>query len=75
MGHPTFLPTQNYPDQVLRQMAEIVAAKTGKSQRDVFLNLGHYTIKGFRHLYPRYFKGDTLKEFYLTMPKVLHASG
>jgi len=67
MGHPTFLPTQNYPDQVLRQMAEIVAAKTGKSQRDVFLNLGRYTIKGFHHLYPRYFKGDTLKKFYLTM--------
>ena len=67
MGHPTFLPTQNYPDQVLRQMADIVAAKTGKLQRDVFLKLGHYTIKGFHRLYPRYFKGDTLKEFYLTM--------
>jgi methyl-accepting chemotaxis protein len=67
MGHPTFLPTQNYPDQVLRQMAEIVAAKTGKTERDVFVNLGRFTIKGFHQLYPRYFKGASLKEFYLTM--------
>ena len=67
MGHPTFLPTQNYPDQVLRQMAEITSVKTGKSVKDVFLALGRYTIKGFHHHYPRYFKGDTLKAFFLTM--------
>jgi methyl-accepting chemotaxis protein len=67
MGHPTFLPTQNYPDQVLRQIAEIVAAKIGKTERDVFENLGRFTIKGFHKLYPRYFKGATLKDFYLTM--------
>jgi methyl-accepting chemotaxis protein len=67
MGHPTFLPTQNYPDQVLRQIAEFVAAKSGKSVKDVFLALGRFTIKGFHHHYPRYFKGDTLKDFYLTM--------
>ena len=67
MGHPTFLPTQNYPDQVLRQMADFVSAKTGKSVKDVFLALGRSTIKGFHHHYPRYFKGDTLKDFFLTM--------
>ena len=67
MGHPTFLPTQNYPDQVLRQMAELAAQKAGKAVKDVFLALGRYTIKGFHKHYPRYFKGDTLKEFYLTM--------
>jgi len=67
MGHPTFLPTQSYPDQVLRQMAEIVAAKTGKAPRDIFSALGRQTIKGFHRLYPRYFKAQTLKEFYLTM--------
>ncbi|WP_231583688.1 methyl-accepting chemotaxis protein [Desulfovibrio sp. TomC] len=67
MGYPTFLPTQNYPDQVLRQMADFVSAKTGKSVKEVFLALGRYTIKGFHRHYPRYFKGETLKEFYLTM--------
>jgi methyl-accepting chemotaxis protein len=67
MGHPTFLPTQNYPDQVLRQMAELAAAKAGKPEAEVFLALGRYTIKGFHRHYPRYFKGDNLKDFYLTM--------
>jgi len=67
MGHPTFLPTQSYPDQVLRQIAEIVAAKTHKTERDVFLNLGRYTVKGFHKLYPQFFKAKTLKDFYLSM--------
>ncbi len=67
MGHPTFLPTQGYPDQVLRQMAESIAATTGKSVREIFVALGRSTIKGFKRLYPRYFKAKTLKEFYLTM--------
>jgi len=67
MGYPTFLPTQNYPDQVLRQMAELIAQKTGKSTTEIFQTLGRYTIKGFHRLYPRYFKAKTLKEFYLTM--------
>ncbi|MHC1711552.1 MAG: methyl-accepting chemotaxis protein [Solidesulfovibrio sp.] len=67
MGHPTFLPTQSYPDQVLRQMAELTATISKKSARDVFLNLGRYTVKGFHRLYPSYFKATALKEFYLTM--------
>ncbi len=67
MGHPTFLPTQNYPDQVLRQMAELAAAKAGKNMADVFLTLGRYTIKGFHRHYPRYFKASNLRDFYLTM--------
>ncbi len=67
MGHPTFLPTQNYPDQVLRQMADLVAAMLHKDQGDIFRELGRYTIKGFKHLYPGYFKASNLKDFYLTM--------
>ncbi|MFU2207352.1 methyl-accepting chemotaxis protein [Solidesulfovibrio sp. C21] len=67
MGHPTFLPTQNYPDQVLRQMAEFVSAKAGVSVKDLFLAMGRYTIKGFHRMYPRYFKARNLKDFYLTM--------
>jgi methyl-accepting chemotaxis protein len=67
MGHPTFLPTQNYPDQVLRQMADFVSEKTAKPVAAIFQNLGRYTIKGFHRLYPGYFKANTLKEFYLTM--------
>ncbi|MYL82580.1 PAS domain-containing protein [Desulfovibrio aerotolerans] len=67
MGHPTFLPTQNYPDQVLRQMADFASEKSGKSTKDIFLALGRFTIKGFHRHYPRYFKADTLKDFFLTM--------
>jgi len=67
MGHPTFLPTQSYPDQVLRQIAEIVAKKAKTSAREVFLDLGNYTVKGFHKLYPQYFKAKTLKDFYLSM--------
>ncbi|MEA5088652.1 methyl-accepting chemotaxis protein [Solidesulfovibrio sp.] len=67
MGHPTFLPTQNYPDQVLRQMAELAAAKAATTVGDVFKTLGSYSIKGFYKHYPRYFKAKNLKDFYLTM--------
>jgi len=67
MGHPTFLPTQNYPDQVLRQMADFASEKSGKSPKDIFLALGRFTIKGFHRHYPRYFKADNLKDFFLTM--------
>ncbi len=43
---PSHLPAhQNYPDQVLRQMAELAAAKAGKTPADVFLTLGRYSIK------------------------------
>ncbi len=67
MGHPTFLPTQNYPDQALRQMAEIISEKTGKAVPDIFAALGRHTIKEFHRLYPSQFKAKNLKDFYLTM--------
>uniref|UniRef100_I2Q276 Methyl-accepting chemotaxis protein n=1 Tax=Desulfovibrio sp. U5L TaxID=596152 RepID=I2Q276_9BACT len=67
MGYPTFLPTRNYPDQVLRQMADIVAEKTGTSIPDIFMALGRFSIKGFHKHYPHSFKAKNLKDFYLTM--------
>ncbi|MBI4807004.1 MAG: heme NO-binding domain-containing protein [Desulfovibrio sp.] len=67
IGNPTFLPGQSYPDQVLRQMAEIVSKKTGKNQKDIFVGLGRYTVPQFNKMYKRYFKASGLKEFYLTM--------
>ena len=72
MGKPTFLPTGSYPDAVLHQMAELVAAKKGVSVRDFFLNMGRYTIKAFHKMYGRYFKDENLKTFYLRMND-LHA--
>jgi len=67
LGNPMFLPTQSYPDQVLQQMAEAAAAATGKTVRDVFVDLGRYTIGQFHKMYRPYFKADNLKDFLLTM--------
>lgn len=67
MGNPMFLPTSSYPDQVLRQMAEIVARETGKEERSVFVELGRYTIGQFHKMYKPYFKAGNLKDFLLTM--------
>ncbi len=67
LGNPVFLPAQGYPDQVLRQMAEILAREAGKDARTVFVDLGKYTIGQFHKMYKPYFKAATLKEFYLTM--------
>jgi len=70
MGHPVFLPPGSYPDAVLHQMAEIVAGETASTPRDFFLKLGRYTVKGFYRMYRRYFKNETLKEFYMRMNDV-----
>ncbi|MDQ7835128.1 MAG: methyl-accepting chemotaxis protein [Humidesulfovibrio sp.] len=67
LGHPVFLPAQSYPDEVLRQMADIVVQESGKDPRAVFVDLGKYTIGQFHKMYRPYFKAKTLKEFYLTM--------
>ncbi len=67
LGNPVFLPTESYPDQVLMQMADYVTEHTGKTTRDVFVELGKNTIVQFHKLYRRYFKAKDLKEFYLTM--------
>lgn len=70
MGHPTFLPTDSYPDQVLMQMAEFAAASAGTSVREFFLELGKFTVGRFNDMYPGYFKNESLKEFYLRMNDV-----
>ena len=67
LGNPVFMAAQSYPDQVLQQMAEIVAKESGKDLRSVFMDLGKHTIGQFYKLYRPYFKAQTLKEFYLTM--------
>ncbi|GAB6124904.1 methyl-accepting chemotaxis protein [Humidesulfovibrio idahonensis] len=67
LGNPMFLPTQSYPDQVLQQMAEAVAGATGKPVRDIFVDLGRYTIGQFHKMYRPYFKAGNLKDFLLTM--------
>ncbi|WP_243546565.1 methyl-accepting chemotaxis protein [Pseudodesulfovibrio tunisiensis] len=70
MGNPVFLPTGSYPDQVLMQMAEIVAERQGFTPRDFFLELGKHTVVQFHKMYTRYFKNESLKEFYLRMNDV-----
>jgi methyl-accepting chemotaxis protein len=67
LGNPVFMANQSYPDQVLKQMAEILARETGKDLRTVFLDLGRHTIGQFHKMYRLYFKAKTLKDFYLTM--------
>ncbi len=70
LGHPVFLPTDSYPDQVLMQMADLVSAQAGISQRNFFLDLGRFTVTKFHEMYPHHFKDESLKEFYLRMNDV-----
>jgi methyl-accepting chemotaxis protein len=67
LGGVSFLPTVSYPDQVLHQIAEYVQAKTGKPAREVFVELGKFTIQQFHKTYRRYFKSTDFKEFLMTM--------
>jgi methyl-accepting chemotaxis protein len=67
LGNPVFLPAQSYPDEVLRQMADLLVQESGKDARTVFVDLGKYTIGQFHKMYKPYFKAKTLKDFYLTM--------
>ncbi|MUM78330.1 PAS domain-containing protein [Pseudodesulfovibrio sp. F-1] len=67
MGNPVFLPTESYPDQALLQMAETAAAAAAITVRDFFIEFGKYSIKRFHEMYPRHFKKESLKEFYLRM--------
>jgi methyl-accepting chemotaxis protein len=67
MGDPTFLPMSGYPDQVLMQMADFVSEHKGTTTRDIFLNLGEFTVPVFNKLYKKYFKTSDMKEFFMTM--------
>ncbi|MFH1914131.1 MAG: methyl-accepting chemotaxis protein [Pseudomonadota bacterium] len=70
MGNPVFLPTESYSDQALLQMAEIAAAGASITVRDFFIEFGRFSIKRFQEMYPRHFKKESLKEFYLRMNDV-----
>ncbi|MBI5518774.1 MAG: heme NO-binding domain-containing protein [Desulfovibrio sp.] len=67
LGNPMFLPGSSYPDQVLKQMADVVAQAMGQDVRQVFVELGKYTIGQFHKMYRAYFKAQNLKDFLLTM--------
>ncbi len=70
MGHPSFLPGQSYPDQVLHQMADLVNKKTGEPQKEFFKKVGSASMDSFKRMYRRYFKGDNLKELLLAMNEI-----
>lgn len=70
MGNPEFLPSMAFPDVVMKQIAHEVRALTGTSEREMFLNLGKYTIQGFKRLYGQYLKAPDLKHFYRDMNAV-----
>jgi methyl-accepting chemotaxis protein len=70
MGNPVFLPTESYSDKALLQMAELAAARGKTSVRDFFIEFGKFSIKRFHEMYPRHFKKESLKEFYLRMNDV-----
>lgn len=67
MGEPVFMPGNSYPDQVLRQMAEIVCQRTGEQPKLFFEKAGRASLQAFNRMYRQYFKGETLKEFLLAM--------
>ncbi len=70
MGNPVFLPTTNYPEAVMRQMAQLAGEKTGKTPKQVFLDFGHFTVGQFHKMYRRYFKTTDLKQLYLSMDSI-----
>ncbi|BCS86972.1 methyl-accepting chemotaxis protein [Pseudodesulfovibrio sediminis] len=70
LGNPVFLPTDSYPDQYLMRIAELTSRAAGVSVRDFFLDLGRFTVVKFKGMYPRYFKEESLKSFYLRMNDV-----
>nr|WP_321514417.1 methyl-accepting chemotaxis protein [uncultured Pseudodesulfovibrio sp.] len=70
MGHPVFLPTESYPDQVLVQMAEFVSHAVGVTLRNFFLGFGQFSIEQFNKIYPGHFREESLKDFYLRMNDV-----
>jgi len=70
IGSPVFLPTQNFPDQILKQMAQEVSQLTGKTSRDVFMAYGLFTMPQFHKMYRRYFKTTDLKELLLQMDAI-----
>ena len=70
MGEPVFLVTREYPDKVLQQMAHELSQQLGKTTRDVFIQFGHFTVKGFYKMYRSYFTATSLKELYLQMNDV-----
>ena len=70
MGDPVFLPTESYPDQIFRQIADIVVQQAGTTVREFFLGLGRYTIGRFIKMYPGSFKNGSLKAFYMSMNDV-----
>ncbi len=70
LGDPVFLPTANYPDQVLKQMAQVVGEAAGKSSREVFLGFGRFTAPKFKKMYGRYFKASSAKELFLKIDSI-----
>ncbi len=67
MGHPVFLPTGNYPDKVLHQMASLVEDLTGITLKETMKKLGQYTVPRFHEMYPSYFNEHDLKRFFLSI--------
>jgi methyl-accepting chemotaxis protein len=70
MGQPVFLPTESYSDKAMSQMADIVARSAGISVHDFFIEFGRYSVRRFHEMYPRHFKQESLKAFYLRMNEV-----
>ncbi len=67
MGNPVFLPTSNYPDKVLHQMASIVEDFTGRPLKETMKDFGHYTVPQFYKMYQSYFREKNLKKFFLSI--------
>ncbi len=67
MGNPVFLPTTNYPDKVLHQMASTLEDLTGEPLKKSMKAFGHYTVPHFARMYPGYIRTKDLKEFLLSI--------
>ena len=62
-----FLPTEEVPDDKIRQLISFLAKKTGKTEDDLWLSIGKDNVLSFFSAYPAFFRQENLYSFLLSM--------
>ncbi|THB62969.1 MAG: PAS domain-containing protein [Desulfovibrio sp.] len=70
LGDPVFLPTSEYPNDILHRLARETAEQTSTTPREVFLGFGRFTVPRFHSMYRHYFRSQDAKEMLLAMDDI-----
>lgn len=62
-----FLPTEEVEDAKPKAFAKYLAQRTGKSEDEIWLNIGKDNIKTFAQAYPAFFRQESLYSFLRSM--------